>query len=84
MPWFEYRGQNPYLFATQLSGSESATWFDMTWAYMKGQIPILAEPLNKLLLPVIKIVDPHASFVTRVYLLLVIVWGVATAAPSAG
>ncbi len=78
MPWFEYRGENPYLFATELSGSPSATWFDSTWHYVKGQLPVLAEPLNKLLLPVIKIVDPHATFGTRVYLLLVIVWGVAT------
>jgi hypothetical protein len=78
LPWYEYRGENPYLFASNLAGSPSATWFDKTWAYIKSQIPVLAEPLNKLLLPVIKIVDPHASIGTRFYLLLVILWGVAT------
>ncbi|HEY2785385.1 MAG TPA: hypothetical protein VGJ05_10450 [Fimbriiglobus sp.] len=78
MPWYEYRGRNPYLFATEISGSPSATWFDETWKYVKEQLPVLAEPLNKLILPVIKIVDPHATFATRVYLLLVIIWGVAT------
>jgi hypothetical protein len=78
LPWYEYRGENPYLFASNLAGSPSATWFEKTWAYLKSQIPVLAEPLNKLLIPVIKIVDPHASVGTRFYLLLVILWGVAT------
>ncbi len=77
-PWAEYRGTNPYVFATGFDTTPSTLWFDRTWQYVKQQLPVLAEPLNKLLLPVIRIANPHASFATRVYLLLVIAWGVAT------
>jgi hypothetical protein len=66
------------VFATEFEGTPSDTWFDKTWTYLKGQLPVLAEPINKLLLPVVRIVNPQADFWTRVYLLLVIIWGVAT------
>lgn len=74
LPWYENRGPNPYLFLTQLSNSPSTLWGDTAWAYLKGQVPVLMEPLVKLLLPVVKIVSPGVSPVTRFYLLLCILW----------
>ena len=78
MPWYEYRGPNPYLFLTHLAGSPAATWAAGVWSYLTDQAPVLAEPLVKFLLPVVKVLDPNASFQTRVYLLFVILWSVAT------
>jgi hypothetical protein len=77
-PWYEHRGDNPYLFATSLGGTPADTWFRQTVAYVTHQLPVLAEPLNKLIIPVTRLVHPDASFGTRVYLLLVIAWGLAT------
>ncbi|MGL4423055.1 MAG: hypothetical protein ACRCZF_20495 [Gemmataceae bacterium] len=76
MPWFEDRGPNPYLFGTEVVSSPSSTWWNSVSTYLLSQIPVLIEPLFKLLLPVIKIVDPSASTLTRIYLLLVILWSV--------
>jgi hypothetical protein len=78
LPWNEFRGPNPYLYATQLAGSPSATWMNSIWRYVTDQTPVLAEPLVKFLLPVIRLFDPNASTLTRLYLLLVILWSVAT------
>jgi len=78
MPWYEYRGPNPYLFTTELAGSPSATWWGRIESYFLSEAPVLAEPLVKFLLPVVKIIDPNASPLTRLYLLLVMLWSVAT------
>jgi hypothetical protein len=74
MPWFEYRGSNPYLFITTLIGSPAVTWWEMTTSYLKEVAPVLLEPLVKLLLPVGKLVSPGVSPQTRLYLFLVILW----------
>ncbi len=77
LPWYENRGPNPYLFLTQLTNLPSSLWGDAVYTYLKGQIPVLTEPLVKLLMPVLKLVSPGVSPQTRLYLLLVILWMVA-------
>ncbi len=77
MPWDEARGPNPYLFASQLAGQPATTWAEAALKYVLRQIPVLVEPLTKILLPIIKMVDANAGFRTRVYLLLCLLWSVA-------
>ncbi len=77
MPWDEYRGQNPFLFASRLADAPSAVWGESVRGYVFSQIPVLIEPLYKLFLIVTKIIDPDASTQTRLYLLLCLVWSVA-------
>jgi hypothetical protein len=76
MPWDEARGVNPYLFASQLANQPPSTWGRAVLNYMIDQIPVLTEPLFKMLLPIIKMVDANASFGTRVYLILCLLWSV--------
>lgn len=78
LPWNEFRGKNPYLFASELSSAPPATWADQIGAYLSSQIPVLTEPLQKLLLPVLKLTDPNASTWTRIYLVLCLAWSVVT------
>ena len=77
LPWYEYRGPNPFLFLTQLADLPSGLWGDSLWAYFKAQVPVLVEPLAKLLLPVAKIVSPGVSPWTRFYLFLILLANVA-------
>lgn len=77
MPWDESRGPNPYLFASQLASQPATTWAEAALKYVLRQIPVLVEPLTKILLPIIKMVDANAGFGTRVYLLLCLLWSVA-------
>ncbi|MCU0705500.1 MAG: hypothetical protein MUF18_16120 [Fimbriiglobus sp.] len=78
LPWNEFRGKNPYLFASDLSSTPSATWGGQILTYLSEQIPVLTEPLQKLLLPVLKLTDPNASTWTRIYLILCLAWSVVT------
>ncbi len=77
MPWNEYRGLNPYLFASALAEAPAGSWFDALKQYVAEQIPVLTEPVSKLFLLVFKLIDPNASFLTRIYLLLCLFWSVA-------
>ena len=74
MPWDEYRGPNPFLFVTNVIGGSAAERSDSVGGFVSGSIPVLVEPLVKLLIPVTKIVSPGVSSKTRVYLFLVLVW----------
>ncbi len=78
MPWYEYRGPNPYLLLTTLIGGNSAEVSKEFKEFLTATVPVLVEPLKKLLLPVVKLLDPNASRMTRLYLLLALVWSVAT------
>lgn len=72
LPWDAYRGPNPYLFVTDvLSGSplERQQAFN---AFFVGSLPVLIEPLDKLLLPVAKLISPGTSPWTRLYLIVVL------------
>jgi len=84
LPWNEFRGENPFLFATELAAQPAATYVGSLGSYLVKQVPVLAEPLLKLLIPVVRMIDPNASFGTRVYLLLCLAWGVAIWAFFAG
>jgi hypothetical protein len=77
LPWFEDRGPNPYLLVT---GQVQRPWeTGHFWDWFLGtEIPVLIEPLAKFLEPVIYLLHPKSSTVTRFYLLLVILWTLAT------
>ncbi|MBX3401493.1 MAG: hypothetical protein KF873_22395 [Gemmataceae bacterium] len=84
MPWYEDRGSNPYLMSsTILAGTAIDRQNEITkfWSY---SIPTLLEPLVKLLVPVAKVFDKDISPMTRVYLLLCILWSLACWAYFAG
>jgi hypothetical protein len=85
-PWNEYRGPNPFLMVTGMTATavegktlvkENTAGNILTWLFTE-QIPVLLEPLAKFLSPVIYFLHPAAYFWTRVYLLLVILWTIAT------
>ncbi len=78
LPWYEYRGPNPYFFLTSLAGGDAAEIRGTFGEFLSGTVPVLVEPLVKLLVPVIKLVDPDASSLTRLYLFLCLVWSVVT------
>lgn len=75
MPWNEYRGENPFLIATGEGGGRSVS--DKALDYLRGQIPVVTEPLAKLFLLVFKLIDPNVTFLTRVYVLFCLLWSVA-------
>ncbi len=77
MPWDEFRGENPFLFATKLADAPSSIWGEAVRTYLLSQIPVLIEPLYKLFIIVTKIIDPDASTQTRLYLLLCLLWSFA-------
>lgn len=77
LPWYEYRGPNPFLFFTDtLSGTADqrrTAFLD----FLSGSVPVLIEPLVKLLLPVAKLLSPGVSPLTRLYLFLILLTNVA-------
>ena len=84
MPWFADRGENPFLFVTNLIASPAVEWWGRSINYLKTVAPVLLEPLNKLLLPVVMIVSPGVSPLTRLYLILVLLTFIAIWAFCAG
>jgi hypothetical protein len=77
MPWDEYRGPNPFLFVTDVIGGSASERSDSFGRFLSGSVPVLIEPLVKLLLPVTKLVSPGISPLTRMYLFLVLLWSLA-------
>lgn len=77
MPWDEYRGPNPFLFATNVISGSATERSDYLGGFLVGSVPVLMEPLVKLLIPVTKLVSPGISSQTRVYLFCVLVWNLA-------
>jgi len=74
MPWYEDRGPNPFLFGTRvLNGTPVERRDNISW-FLTNQVPVLVEPLVKFLAPVIGLLDPKASFGTRFYLFLCLLW----------
>src|SRR5205807_6398168 len=81
-PWFEERGDNPYLLVTgrAVHGDRSIPWEKggfWDWLITR-QVPVLIEPLVKFLQPIIYLLHPHAGFWNRVYFSLVLIWSSAT------
>ena len=77
LPWYEYRGPNPFLFFTDALGGTAADREYAVRGFFTGSVPVLIEPLVKLLLPVAKIVSPGVSPLTRLYLFLILLANVA-------
>lgn len=77
LPWYEYRGPNPFLFATDVLGGSAADREKAAGGFFSGSVPVLVEPLVKMLLPVAKLVSPGVSTQTRLYLFLILLSNVA-------
>jgi hypothetical protein len=77
LPWYEYRGPNPFLLFTEVLGGTAADRENTIRGFATGSMPVLVEPLVKLLLPVAKIVSPGVSPLTRLYLFLILLTNVA-------
>ena len=80
LPWFEDRGPNPFLLVTGgVQGAEGnlkfTDWVD--WL-VRTQLPVVLEPLFKFFQPIVYFFDPAAGLKNRLYLLLVILWTLAT------
>ena len=84
LPWYEYRGPNPFLFVTEVIGGGVQDPVESVFRYLKAMVPVLLEPLAKLLLPVAKIVSPGISPMTRFYLFLILLSNVAVWALCGG
>jgi hypothetical protein len=85
-PWSEYRGPNPYLLITGRAGISSddnaraVPWLQghfFEWL-LSDEVPVLLEPLIKFLRPVVYMLHPAAGGWNRVYLILIILWALAT------
>jgi hypothetical protein len=86
-PWFEDRGPNPFLLATGHAGHRDAEGLVHAVPWERGQffdwfagveVPVLIEPLIKILRPVYYILQPRARFLDQLYFFFVIVWTVGT------
>jgi len=77
MPWDEYRGPNPFILATSVLSGSATERSEAISGFVSGSVPVLVEPLVKLLVPVAKLVSPGVSGQTRVYLFCLILWNVA-------
>jgi hypothetical protein len=76
-PWFEPRGQNPYLLATGGYGVPWEAGHFWDW-FSTQQVPVLIEPLVKMILPVRYLLSPSADFGMRIYFFFVLLWTLAT------
>jgi len=76
LPWDENRGPNPFMLVTNQAGTQWDQGHFWDWLLLK-QLPVLIEPLVKLLSPVIYFFSPKAGFLVRFYALLVMVWTLA-------
>lgn len=75
LPWFEWRGQNPYLWVTD---QQQRSTLRSNWQFVRSQGLVLVEPLRKFLTPVIYLLKPHAGFWNCVYFALILLWTLAT------
>jgi hypothetical protein len=77
MPWDEYRGPNPFLFVTSVLSGTATERHNALTGFLSGSVPVLIEPLVKLLVPVAKLISPGVSPLTRFYLFLILIWNIA-------
>ena len=84
LPWNEYRGPNPFIVLTNLAAGTSVSLGNTVGDFLSGTIPVLVEPIRKLFLPALKIIDPDLDFLDRAYLLLCLVWTVVVWAFAGG
>jgi hypothetical protein len=76
-PWHEDRGPNPFLLATGQLGRPWSVGHFFDWLFT-DQVPVLIEPLVKLLRPILLLLRPEADGWNRIYLLLVTLWTLLT------
>src|SRR6266849_460721 len=76
-PWFEDRGPNPFLLVTNQAGVPWESGHFLDWLITK-QIPVMIEPLVKLLLPVRYFFKADAGAYNKFYFLLVTIWTLLT------
>lgn len=77
LPWNEYRGPNPFTLLTDAVSGSAVERQALFSEFLSGTVPVLVEPLTKMLLPVVNLLDPYATTGLRVYLLLCLAWAVA-------
>jgi hypothetical protein len=77
MPWYEDRGPNPYLLVTDKTRRPWETGRFWDWA-IHTEVPVLIEPLVKFLEPIVYLLSPKSGTYTRIYLLLIVLWTLAT------
>jgi hypothetical protein len=77
LPWYEYRGPNPFLFVTDVLSGSARERSEAVSEFFSGSVPVLVEPLVKLLLPVAKLISPGASAQTRFYLFCILITNIA-------
>jgi hypothetical protein len=85
LPWFANRGENPYLLVSRLIKETSATQAGQATSVPRGHflatfaelIPVLLEPLVKILTPVVYMFHPAADWYVKIYLLLVLLYALA-------
>ncbi len=81
-PWFEHRGENPYLLVANgikhvsTDGHRTLPWVpgQFTGWFFSNQLPVLVEPLAKFLAPIAYFFDKRAGGLNRLYLIGVIIW----------
>lgn len=74
MPWYEYRGPNPFTLVTTLTSGSAVDRQEILSQFFSSSVPTLFEPLIKLLIPIVKVFDANISPLTRIYLLLCVFW----------
>jgi len=75
-PFFEDRGPNPYLLLTgQTQAWERGGFWD--WA-LDTEVPVLLEPLVKMVRPIVYLLHPDVGFINALYFLLVLLSTVLT------
>jgi hypothetical protein len=77
LPWYEDRGPNPFLLVTGKSDRPWERGHFADW-FLTSEVPVLLEPLVKFLTPVIELLNPNTGSYTRIYLLIIILWTLAT------
>jgi len=76
-PWFEERGENPYLIVDGIVKSpneaSAVPGHLFQWIFSTKSL-VLVEPFVKVLMPIVYLFDNRAAFMDRLYLLFVIIW----------
>lgn len=76
-PWDEDRGRNPYHLVSDAVGATTSGKLEggglVHW-FFHNQLPVLIEPLIKLVSPVYYLFQPEAGGWNRVYLITIILW----------
>lgn len=77
LPWDERRGDNPYLLLQNFVGGNAEQRRAILTGFIPNQAPVLLEPMVKLLLPVFVVTNPDATFGTKLYAFLCLIWSLA-------